>query len=405
MSIRKVAVLFALLGALLACRPVLAGELYCTDSNARNLRLEMYPFIPKMQAAAFTIKQLFEAGCPGLDLQIKLNLDYYAPDHRGIVGTDADVYEVDSVFFDDFLKYKSPKPLSPSLIDAAGPVVPFAGAIATANGVQFGIPHWICSEFMVYPKNIPEVGAIKTPADAARVFGRLGRGLLMDLKGPTTLGELYLSVLVARYGTAAEALKRLKSETLDDSAVNTLRSFVAMEPAGFGRDMDYHMRDGFYPRQFARGSGSAYVGYSEDTYYILDETAQSCRKNECLGQDDLAVANWPFADEGAKPVGWADMFMLDSKLTGAKLRDAEAFIKFMMKLSTYEAILVPPDSSPRYLLPARDDVFSDPKLASAKLYPQFRALVGSAIPVTEAGLNLRLHETAGKLDKMLPASH
>src|SRR5262249_17342442 len=160
--------------------------------------------------------------------------------------------------------------------------------------------------------------------------------------------------------------------TPDDSAVNTLRSFVAMEPAGFGRDMDYHMRDGFYPRQFARGSGSAYVGYSEDTYYILDETAQSCRKNECLGQDDLEVAKWRFADEGAKPVGWADMFMLDSKLTGAKLRDAEAFIKFMMKLSTYEALLVPADSSTRYLLPARDDLFSDPKLASARLYPQFR---------------------------------
>jgi thiamine pyridinylase len=287
--------------------------------------------------------------------------------------------------------------------------VPFAKNIATSGGAQFGIPHWICTEFLIYKKALSQIGAIKGPADAARVFAELGKGPLMDLKGRTTLGEVYLSVLVAHYGSAGEALKRLDPDHLDDYAVAVLRSFISMEPPGFGRDRDYHRRDGFYARQFARGSGSAFVGYSEDTYYALDETAQSCLKGECLGKDDLDVALWPFADEGAIPVGWVDMYMLDSRLTDANLRDAEAYIKFMMRVSTYEALILPaggaPDGVPKYLLPARDDVYSDGKMASAPLYPKFRSLVGSAIPVTEEGLNNKLHKAAEALERVLPARH
>ncbi len=64
-----------------------------------------------------------------------------------------------------------------------------------------------------------------------------------------------------------------------------------------------------------------------------------------------------------------------------------------------------PDGVPKYLLPARDDVYSDGKMASAPLYPKFRSLIGSAIPVTEEGLNDKLHKTAEALEKVLPAGH
>jgi thiamine pyridinylase len=386
-----------------------AQERFCPDGNARILRVEMYPFVPNADEIALKIKELFEAGCPGLDLQIRMNANYYSTGDGGILAADADVYEVDSVFFDDFLKRRSPKLPSQSVLETAGAVVPFAKDIATSGGAQFGIPHWICTEFLIYKKALSQIGAIKGPADAARVFAELGKGPLMDLIGPTTLGELYLSVLVARYGSAGGALKHLDPDHLDDYAVAVLRNFISMEPPGFGRDRDYHRRDGFYARQFARGGGSAFVGYSEDTYYTLNETAQSCLKGQCLGEDDLDVALWPFADEGAKPVAWVDMYMMDSRLTDAKLRDAEAYIKFMMSVSTYETLILPsdgaPDGVPKYLLPARDDVYSDGKMASAPLYPKFRSLIGSAIPVTEEGLNDKLHKTAEALEKVLPAGH
>jgi thiamine pyridinylase len=403
MLIRMLVFLVFLLMTLGSGSGAQAGERYCSDTNARNLKLEMYPFVPDANRIALRIKELFEAGCPGLDLQIDMNQNYYSTGSAGILSAKADVYEVDSVFFDDFLKQRKPKLPSQSLLARVGPTIPFAKNISIANGKQYGVPHWVCTDFLIYKKSFSQIGAIKSPADAAKVFAQLGKGLLMDLQGSSTLGELYLSVMVAHYGSTREALRRIDPDNLDEYAVNVLRDFVLMEPAGFGRDRDYHGREGFYARQLARGSGGAFVGYSEDTHYALTETAQSCQKGECLSEDDLDIAQWPFADEGAKPVAWVDMYMLDSRLAGTKLRDAEALVKFLMRVSTYEVLLLPPDSPPMYLLPARDDVY--PKLAAAKLYPKFRALIDSATPVTQEGLNDKLHKVAGSLNAKLPASH
>jgi len=413
----RVAVIASIVAVTLACRHAQASDRYCVDNNARVLNFEMYPFVPNAQGIALTIKEAFEAGCPGLDLKIGMNTNYYSTGGQGILTANADVYEVDSVFFDDFLKIKKPKAPSQAVLGAAGPALSFAKQIATSHGTQFGIPHWMCTDFLIYNKSFPQIGTIKGPADAARVFAQLPKGLLMDLKGSSTLGELYLSILLAHYGSAREALRQIESDNLDDYAKGVLLSFVAMEPAGFGRDSGYHNRDGFYPRQFARGSSSAYVGYSEDTYQALTETAQSCLNGQCLRKVDLDVALWPFADEGAKPVAWVDMYIMDARLTGVKLRDAEALIKFLMRVTTYEAILLPSDGSsdgpPKYLLPARDDLYTDAKLLdadnakdpAARLYPKFRKLIEGATPVTALGLNDKLHKIAGKLDQFLPPSH
>jgi thiamine pyridinylase len=405
----KIRVLTTILYALVSAvtnMPAHSAERYCGDDGVRTLHVEMYPFVPNAEGMALKIRDLFEEGCPGLTLQLTMNPNYYSADNTGILSSDADVYEVDSVFFDDFIKHRSPKPPSQAVIDAAGRAVPFAKSIASIDGVEYGIPHWICSDFLIYPKTLTQIGSVKTTSDAVQVFKNLGKGPLIDVKGKSTLGELYLSILVAHYGSATEALKRLDPARIDDYAVNILREFVAMEPAGFGRDADYHNREGFYPRQFARGSGSAYVGYSEDSYYSLAETAGSCLQGQCLTPDDLDVASWPFADEGARPVAWVDMYMLDTRLGDAKLRDAEAFLKFMMSTSTYEALLVPEGGPPRYLLPARDDMYTDSTVkAAAPLYTKFRGLIDQATPVTGDGLNAKLHAVAVIIDGLLPSAH
>jgi thiamine pyridinylase len=405
MTNRKRILALALLATFVASAfPARADERFCTDSHARVLRVEMYPFLPNIERIAFTIKQLFEAGCPGLDLQIQLNQNYYSPDNTGILAADADLYEVDSIFFKDFLIHRTPKIPSQSVIDAAGSMFPFAKDISTLQGIQYGIPHWICTYFMVYSKDKPELGTIKNPTDAAHIFGNGDKGLLMDIKGSTTLGELYLSILISHYQSVAEALKRLDDVQPDDYALSVLRSFIQMEPAGFGRDGDYHQMDGFYARQLTRKRGTAFVGYSEETSYALDETAHSCVKGECMAKDGIDIANWPFADKNAPPVAWTDMYMLDSRLTDSKLRDAEAFIKFMMRGATYQALLVPPDRPPIYLLPARDDVYA--ALASAApLFPQFKNIIASATAVTDENLNYKLHKLGHSLDGMLPSEH
>jgi hypothetical protein len=68
----------------------------------------------------------------------------------------------------------------------------------------------------------------------------------------------------------------------------------------------------------------------------------------------------------------------------------------------------PDEGVPKYLLPARDDVYSDPPMAAAPLYAKFRTLIGPAIPITEEGLNglnFKLQKISAILEQALPMSH
>ena len=410
MNMRQLVFWGGLIAATIPGQAAAADQQFCSDTSVRRLRVSMYPFIPGPERAAFVIKEAFERGCPGLTLEITLDGNYYDSDtQKGILFSDADVYEVDSVFFDDFVNQHKVQGLSQKLIDAAGPTVAFARDVSTSGNTRFGVPHWLCTDFLIYRNDEPQLGTLRTPADAQSAFRQLAASdrLLMDVKGTSTLGELYLSILVAHYGLPSATQKEhLDPDNLDPYATGVLTGFVNEEPPDYGRDADYHGRDGFYARQFARRAGSAFVGYSEDTFYALTEIAQSCRHDECLTQSDINVAPWPFADEGLKPVAWVDMYMVDSKATGVTLRDAEAFITFMMSLTTYENLLVPPDKVPRYLLPARADVFENSKvLKSAPLYSKFRPIIDQAVPVTAPGLNDQLRKIGAKLDSALPAQH
>jgi thiamine pyridinylase len=386
-----------------ACSPAKAAEQYCSDTSARTLRVAFYPFVPDVSDAAFRIKQLFEDGCPGLDLQLIIDPDYYSSEkQKGILYTKADVYEVDSVFFTDFLQRKKAQPLTQEIVAAAGPVVPMARAIPVQGETTFGVPHWLCTDFLVYRKDHPEIGTIKVFSDAKRVFSGSNK-LLIDLKGSSTLGELYLAIVAAHYGFD-HISEHLAS--IDDYALQRLSELLALDPSGFGRDTDYHYRDGFYQKQFARGAGAGFVGYSETTHYVLSEATQSCKHGECLNAAGLDVTVLPFGDNGAKPVAWVDMYMIDADASGATLRDAQAFVSFMMKPATYEALLLPDNNVPRYLLPARADLYANPTMIqNAPLYAKFKPIIDTATPVTAPVLNDNLRKIGKDIDAKLPGSH
>jgi hypothetical protein len=224
----------------------------------------------------------------------------------------------------------------------------------------------------------------------------------MDLRGPSALGEEYLSAIVARY-PADDWKNHLKS--LDPDALQTLKDFMSLEPSGFGRSESYHNKSGFYQRQFSRGVGSGFVGYSETTNWTLSETQKSCKHNECLSESDLDVVALPYSDTNPHPVAWVDMYMIDKSLTGTTLRDAQAFIAFMMRKSTYISLLLPKDQPPRYLMPAREDVWSDPSIVSqAPLYAKFRPIIDTAVAVTAPNLNADLRDRGSAIDSQLPPS-
>ena len=377
----------------------------------RVLTASLYPYIPDAGSAYFAIEEAFERAHPEIDLRIHLLSETYydhRPDRRNILRDEADVYEIDSVFLADFVAAGKIAPLGSDLEQLAAGTVPFTRAVATRDGHVYGLPHWMCGNFLLYRAGDKAVEAARTLADIERALDSSTaepRWLIADFSGRSTLGEMYLDAAMDASGKAETALHKVMAPGLDQSLVRAMTRAVSIVRPGFGRDEDYHNRTGFYARQFARGAGRAYVGYSEQLYYALSETALSCRKDEgCLTAEQIKVAEWPLADSGSRPIAWVDMLVIDRGANGQKRRDAESFIRFMAQPSTYRLFLMPAwPNPPRYLLPARDDMYADPDLiAAAPLYTQFRERISGATPITATGLNRRLREAGTQLEEALP---
>jgi thiamine pyridinylase len=387
--------------AMLMASPSLA------DPPRRVLHVSLYPYIPDAPAAALALKQGFEREHPDVIVDITLNKNYYDPDPaaKGVLYEDADVHEIDVVFLNDFITRHKLAPLSADFAASLGAFTPLAAQAATFDGKLVAVPQWMCTDFLIYRADQTGLDSARSLADVESQLGP-GHGLLMSLKGDGTLGELYLSSLVAQDGAPMDALARITPEP-DPMILGRLQRILAMEPPGFGRNIDYDAREDFYARQFARRAGAAFLGYSEMTHEVLDEAA-GCRVEErCVTASDIRVAAFPFVDGKVRPTVWVDMFGIDARVHGKTRKDAEDFVRYAVSLPAYRALLIPDSGeNPRYLLPATEAAFDDPQiLAAAPLYPKFRAIVDQGVVVTAPGLNAKLHAVAARIDAALPQVH
>jgi thiamine pyridinylase len=392
---------------LLALAAALIGSLATAAPPRRVLHVSLYPYIPAPEAAALTLKQGFERLHPDVIVDITFNPHYYdpGPAAKGVLYEDADVHEIDFVFLSDFLEAHKLAPLSPAFVSSLDKLMPVAERAATVDGRLVAVPQWICSDFLIYRAD--EVGLPATPT-LAEVEQQLGprHGLLMNMTGQGPLGELYLSSLLARDGSPETAVAQV-TPIPDPEILARLQRVLALEPADFGRNPAYAVREDFYARQFARGAGAAFFGYSEMTHEALEESA-ACRAAEhCVGGADIRVAAFPFWDGKLLPPVFVDMFGIDARAHGQTLVDAQDFIRYAVSLEAYRALLIPATGDiPRYLLPASEAAFDDPQiLAAAPLYPKFRAIVDKGVVMTAPHLNTHLHEVAARIDAALPRNH
>jgi len=390
--------------------PLLTVALASAMPMPRVLHFSMYPYIPEAADAALKIKQGFEDSHPGVLLHITFNPNYYdpSPDAHGVLNEDADVHEIDAIFLRDFIDAHKLSPFSRGFAASLVPLVPLADAAARAGGELVAIPHWLCSDFLFYRASEWGLNTVHSLAGLkAALHPQVpGDGLLLDM-AHDALGELVLSLRLGERAGAGQAVAQL-GDPPDEALIQSLQQILMLEPQGFGRSADYDARAGFYARQFARRAGSAFIGYSEATHDILDETATSCRQDDhCLAASDIGIGGWPFSGATGRQNVWVDMYGIDARVHGDLHKDAEDFIRYAMRAETYRALLVPqPGGVPRYLLPARDDLYRDPALLqSAPLYPQFRAIIDHGVVVSAAQLESRLRAAAAAADAALPMSH
>jgi len=378
--------------------------------------------VPAKAALFSHIKTSFEAAFPEINLEIiDLSDNYYDETSRhAVTNTDADVLELDSVFIDDFIAANRIQPLPATLQPESASFLPVASAAAQSSGSWYAMPHWVCTNFLIFHRGDP-LGTIKNFRELEASINKPvtpSNSLLIDLKGRSTLGELYLNALLDNYGTFEKLRPFLEMNNLDSGSVEILKRSRALCDSELCRDRAYHDMLGFYPRQFAHLLGRALVGYSEQLYYVGNEELNGCRKDtktakQCLRLTDGAgkalppdladvdLLPMPLSETGSTSFAWVDSFAIDARCQRQCLLDAEAFIRHTASLNEVLAALTPGyGEAPRYLLPALAQPYRDTSLvAAAPLYPKFFSFVQNAIAVRSQALNAHLRDIGGELDK------
>jgi thiamine pyridinylase len=412
--------------AALAAAIVLAyqqrAELPGTAKRAqrRVLRVALYPFIPEFSYAAETVKLLYEAENPDVELTIwDLSANYYAPDTPDkpdptfIGRIDSDIYELDSVFLADFIREKKIQPLPDNLLLPESELLKNAYAGSMFNGRRYGSAHWVCRNFLFFTSAEPPSRPIKTLKDLEVFIGSESKlKLLLDMRGRLTLGEFYLGAAYARYKDWAHVSTHL--DKADQDLESDLIRVLKLCPTGGCRDQIFHELTGIYGQQFSRKRSRALIGYSELLHSVLTE--QAACGTDCIADSTLRVSELPLDDAGAVAMSWVDSFTISSACVRNCFEDASRFLRFMQRDDVYLKLLLPERPSflktpapmsaiPAYLLPAKASLYSNQTLlSSAHLYPELRTLVeGAAVPIAE-DLNKKLRTVSKDVDSALEKS-
>lgn len=398
--IRLVALLVIVVGGqLLNLQQSGLAQKRASAPGRQTLTVVLYPFIPEFTTAAYTVKRLFEAENPDIELVIlDLSDNYYDPSKPAFIGGVAtDVYELDSVFLADFVDEKKIQRLPASSLLTRDQLLHNAYDGSMYNGERYGSAHWVCGNFLFFAKPNWNVATLKDVESA--VGGAPKQQLLVDLRGKLTLGEFYLGAAYAKYKTTAEVAKHLDSP--DESLEADLVRLLKLCPVGGCRDQISHEDTGIYGQQFASGQATALIGYSELLHSVLKE-----------GMEDSAfvVKPLPLDDLGLKQVSWVDSFVVATSCTGSCFDRATKFLQFMQRDDVYMSLLLPdrpsflqnpagPKPVPAYLLPAKVSLYSNPTLkASASHYDEFRSIIGDSLPPTSSHLNNQLRTISSSVE-------
>ncbi len=366
-----------------------------------TLRVAFYPYTPDRITLFQMIEEIFECENPGVDVVLvstkNATQNYYSDDDAAKEGfrfVEADVYEIDTILLADFIAVGKIATIELPFQDFAREAI----EAVTRGGKIYGVPRWLCGNFLFYRKWDDEVRTARTWTELRSVLAARKEGLFVDFKGKSTLGEWYLTALSSSMGVDDAQKFVMSNSALDSKAVIALQEILAMCPLGFCRSSALHDRAGYYARAFVRGQAAAFVGYSETIHYGLREAADGCLPTSgCLRESDIAVRALPQMQAGQSEsgVGWVDALAIDAGLPEDKKALALAFVKRTVSEDAYSAILAPEwPYSARYLLPARRGITID----KAPLYPAFLFAHQGRHTGTLKGLNKKLREAAKDLD-------
>lgn len=349
------------------------GILVLNGQQTRSLNVLLYPYIPTLNgdfsALAKYIVYTYQAKNPQVMLNAVMNpsIDIYDfATLQQLAGPNGyDVLELDMTFLGFLVTNKLIAPVSlPG--DQPWPV---AKATATWNGTLYGVPSWLCTNFIYYLNNDPKK---RRPQEQLRAqFLKDTRLLVSDFDGSWQLPAMYLNAYVQTYGYGS--INNAFTSPLDANVVENLVGFATMCSGSDGNpciDGRYHSAaDGTVEKVFATGNAFLDIGFSERSFFInLYQTVPGFLMAEPV------LWNTPYS---STLLLYTDAFVTNASTCGSGTcsSDSQLFTTLMTssEMKSYIAFSsdLPAGTPARRLLAATQTFWSTTQVQQDALYQQF----------------------------------
>lgn len=346
-----------------------------TGTQTRVLNVSLYPYLPSNPDGNFdqmikTIISEYQTANPEVLLNPVLNGDiniYSYTDLPTLIGADGfDIMELDTLY----LSFLAENNLVVENQISSADFWPAGVANVTYQGKTYGVPSWLCSEFL-----FAFDPAIKTLTSETE--------MISYMNGLTTNRAKLAGVFLGSWGLTADYLfgyaqnngyaniASALTDPIDPSVVaniNTISSECAFSGANdcITQSGYKSLPDGQVAKLLADGTTSTYMGFSEQSFYI-----------ELFGGDLSQLSLTPMLwGTQQTPMLYTDAFVTSQANCAADpcLSDAKAFTGLMVsdQMRNYIAFSgdLPGGTPPRHLAVATQSFYQQANVKSDPIYSQ-----------------------------------
>lgn len=346
-----------------------------TGSQTRVLNVSLYPYLPSNPDGNFdqlikTIIQGYQSANPDVLLNPVLNGDiniYSYTDLPILLGAGGfDVMELDTLY----MSFLAQNNLVVANTITAADFWPAGVANVTYNGATYGVPSWLCSEFLFAfdptIKGLNSLGDMTAymsglTSNRAKLAGVFlgGWGLTADYLFGYAQNNGYANIASALTNPIDPAVIANINTISDECAYSGSNECITQ--AGYKA-----LPDGQVAKLLATDVTSTYMGFSEQSFYV-----------ELFGGDISQLSLIPMLwGTTQTPMLYTDAFVTSSANCSADpcLSDATAFTDFMIsdQMRNYIAFSqdLPAGTPPRHLAVATQSFYQQATVTADPIYSQ-----------------------------------
>lgn len=310
----------------------------CAEARVDALTYAVFPYLPDPGYYQQIIERRWAEVEPEIPL-VRAEWDCYADGApEGI-----DVVMFDAVLLESLVDAEWIQPIDPNAVRESGDIFPFALEGLTVEGRLYGIPVFLCGNFLIYDQECMALDSAEHITDLAD----MSEILVLNSENPVNRPQYIIEVIADTRGAA--------NPSVDGGAEDAMELIDRL-----AIDAHKHDDDAQVAMAYDAGVGQGYIGFSESMRLLKDRASHT------------RIKSISFSDRPDVRRLYVDAAAVTAEVKGERYEKCLELMNLMAGADMLTALSVQ-DGAPRYLLLARRSPY--PHLSEAfPIYAQLEAL-------------------------------